>query len=124
MRFQPIVGLRVAIALLMSPPALAAQNVTAPQRDLSELPPRLYQRGIDAEVDVLDGFSADVLRARLDAASQINDRLAGQLSSFPLVSSAGGFTWTFEPTSGTFTRASDSFGPIFADRALQAFLCT
>lgn len=102
----------------MLPATLAAQSPAPAQPDLSELLPRLYQRVIDAEVDQLDGFSYNVLRARLDAASQINDRLASQLSSFPLVSSAGGFTWRFEPVSGTFTRASDSFGPMFADRAL------
>lgn len=113
-----VVALRAVIALLTLPATLAAQSPAPAQPDLSELLPRLYQRVIDAEVDALDGFSPDVLWARLDAASQINDRLASQLSSFPLVSSAGGFTWTFEPVSDTFTRASDSFGPIFADRAL------
>ena len=48
----------------------------------------------------------------------INNLFAAQLSSFPLGSSAGGFTWTFQPVTGTFTRASDSFGPIFTERAL------
>ncbi len=48
----------------------------------------------------------------------INNLFAAQLSSFPLGSSAGGFTWTFQPVTGTFNRASDSFGPIFTERAL------
>ena len=45
--------------------------------------------------------------------------LAGnQLSSFPLASASGGFTWTLDTASGAFTRASNSFGPIFAERPL------
>jgi hypothetical protein len=46
-------------------------------------------------------------------------RLAGnQLTSFPLASASGGFTWTLDTASGAFTRASNSFGPIFAERPL------
>jgi hypothetical protein len=86
---------------------------------LSELLPALHGQLIDAE-DVL--FSRnDVLalkKARLDTVLHINNLLAAQLASFPLGSSAGGFTWTFEPVAGTFTRASDSFGPLFTERAL------
>ena len=118
MRRHPVVALSAVIGLLLLPEALAAQSPAPPQPALSEILPRLYESVINGEVDALDGFSSDVLRARIDAASQINNRLASQLSSFPLVSSAGGFTWRFAPVSGTFTRASDSFGPIFADRAL------
>jgi hypothetical protein len=48
---------------------------------------------------------------------QLNNQLAIQLSTFPLASSAGGFTYQYDPTLGTFTRASDSFGPIYTERA-------
>lgn len=51
------------------------------------------------------------------ALQQFNSELANQLSSFPLASSAGGFTYNFDPALGVFTRASDSFGPIYAERA-------
>jgi hypothetical protein len=44
--------------------------------------------------------------------------ISSQLSSFPLGSSAGGFTWTFDTGTGAFVRASQSFGPLFAERAL------
>lgn len=50
------------------------------------------------------------------ALRQFNEELANQLSSFPLASSAGGFTYRFDPALG-FTRATASFGPIYADRA-------
>jgi hypothetical protein len=48
---------------------------------------------------------------------QLNNQLAVQLSTFPLASSSGGFTYNYDPALGTFTRASDSFGPIYSERA-------
>ena len=50
------------------------------------------------------------------AFNQLNVSLASQLSSFPLPSSSGGFTYTYDPALGTFTRGSASFGPIYAER--------
>jgi Putative MetA-pathway of phenol degradation len=47
----------------------------------------------------------------------LNDALRGQLGNFPLPSPASGFTFEFDPALGTFTRSTESFGPIFADRA-------
>jgi hypothetical protein len=47
-----------------------------------------------------------------------NGQLGTQVSSFPLGSSAGGFTWTYSPDMGAFQRSSESFGPTFAERAL------
>jgi hypothetical protein len=55
--------------------------------------------------------------ASLAPLSQLNNELATQLSTFPLASSAGGFTYRLDPALGVFTRATDSFGPIYADRA-------
>jgi hypothetical protein len=49
-----------------------------------------------------------------------NKQLVVQLSTVPLGSSSGGFTYTFDPAVGTFSRASRSFGPAFAERALTA----
>jgi hypothetical protein len=50
----------------------------------------------------------------------LNRNIAYQLSSFPLGSSSGGFTFTLDPTLGTLTRTTDSFGPLFAERALTS----
>jgi hypothetical protein len=47
----------------------------------------------------------------------LNASLLQQISSFPLASSAGGFTYTYDPTLGTFARTTDSFGPVFTERA-------
>jgi hypothetical protein len=46
-----------------------------------------------------------------------NRALATELATFPLGSSSGGFVYTFEPTTGGFTRESASFGPAFAERS-------
>jgi outer membrane putative beta-barrel porin/alpha-amylase len=46
-----------------------------------------------------------------------NQLLVVQLSTFPIGSSAGGFSYSFDPSLGTLRRASNSFGPLFAERA-------
>jgi hypothetical protein len=47
----------------------------------------------------------------------INESLVTQLSTFPLGSSAGGFTYAYDASLGVFNRSTDSFGPIYAERA-------
>jgi hypothetical protein len=47
-----------------------------------------------------------------------NDRMRSQLANFPLGSSSGGFTYTFDPSTGAYVRSSSSFGPSFTERAL------
>jgi hypothetical protein len=42
-----------------------------------------------------------------------------ELATLPS-SSGGGFTYQFDPTLGTVTRSSDSFGPLFTERSLLA----
>jgi hypothetical protein len=46
-----------------------------------------------------------------------NRLMVVQLSTFPIGSSAGGFSYAFDPALGTLRRASNSFGPLFAERA-------
>ncbi|ODS53647.1 MAG: hypothetical protein ABS36_13555 [Acidobacteria bacterium SCN 69-37] len=76
---------------------------------------------------VAEGFPPVTLnpdRLALDLAQDVatafvlTSSIGNELSTFPLGSSAGGFSWTFDPSLGVFNRASDSFGPLFADRAL------
>ena len=54
----------------------------------------------------------------LQPAFVLSQAIGNQISSFPLGSSAGGFSWTFDPSLGTFNRVSESFGPVFSERAL------
>ena len=48
----------------------------------------------------------------------ISGFLLGELSTLPISSSAGGFTYRLDPSLGTMVRSSDSFGPFFAERSL------
>ncbi len=47
-----------------------------------------------------------------------NQSIVSQLSTLPLGSSAGGFSYTFDQSLGTYTRNTNSFGPAFAERAV------
>jgi hypothetical protein len=49
---------------------------------------------------------------------QVNQNIGAQVSSFPLGSSAGGFTYNFDSATGMFSRSTNSFGPAFAERAV------
>ncbi|HXW06517.1 MAG TPA: hypothetical protein VD833_14870 [Vicinamibacterales bacterium] len=46
----------------------------------------------------------------------VNIALTSQLAAVPLPSPASGFTYRFEPGTGTFVRSTRSFGPILAER--------
>lgn len=50
--------------------------------------------------------------------ASFNGQMATEFSTFPLGSSTGGFTYVFDESVGTFRRGSNSFGPLFAERAL------
>jgi hypothetical protein len=47
-----------------------------------------------------------------------NQQIVEQLSTFPTGTPSGGFSFSFDPATGAFQRATNSFGPSFADRAL------
>jgi hypothetical protein len=55
---------------------------------------------------------------QLEVPGQFNRALLQLLSTYPVASPSGGFTYTFDPVLGTFRRTSESFGPTFAERAL------
>ena len=50
----------------------------------------------------------------------IADLIGLEVSTAPLGSSAGGFTFTFDPATRSFSRAAPSFGPMFGERAITA----
>ena len=63
------------------------------------------------------GHQGHFLNAFQSEFTQFNTALANQLASLPFPSPASGFTYTFDPASGVFTRSAQSFGPILAERA-------
>lgn len=58
----------------------------------------------------------DDARALAATARTLDRSLVEQLSSVPLASSASGFTYVLDPALGTFTRSTESFGPVFTER--------
>ena len=48
---------------------------------------------------------------------QINSSIVSQLSTFPVTSSAGSFTFVFDAATGAFNRSAESFGSIYGERA-------
>ncbi len=51
-----------------------------------------------------------------NSSSALYGLLLGETTTFPIGSSAGGFTWTFDSNLRVPVRRSSSFGPMFAER--------
>jgi len=104
----PVVVLLAALICASPSPASAQQSVSDV---LSFL---LTNRSIPTEDFVQDEQAAAATR---DAISTL---LLVELSTLPISSSAGGFTYRLNPTLGTVERTSDSFAPFFIERSLTA----
>jgi hypothetical protein len=110
-------GLRrivVSLALLMLPSASWAQDAA-----LSDLLLRFFSPARPVELQFTNhlGHFTSVGDAR-GTLNLLNRNIAYQLASFPLGSSSGGFTFTLDPSLGVLNRSAESFGPLFAERAL------
>ena len=66
--------------------------------------------------EVVPGFEFNQLEVPL----AINSIMAAQLATIPLGSSSGGFSYTYDPALGTFSRESSTFGSAWVERALTA----
>jgi hypothetical protein len=102
--------------------SLALAAAPAPAEDLAQLIPNLFDQSIELAPPPA-GFPShaahfidqeDRLR---DTGRLLNESLVGQLATFPLGSSAGGFTYEYDAALGVFNRSTESFGPIYAERA-------
>ena len=105
----------------LAPSSLRAQDSS---QKLSEIVYGLYfdtavieALAITSVVGPVDGL-VESLQEQLTVPLVMNNLIGAQVSSFPLGSSAGGFTFTFDPALGSFSRVSPSFGPVFSERAL------
>jgi hypothetical protein len=121
-------GWTCVLALLLGlswPDAARAQAAPA---SLSELLPDLILREITLPRPITSGLSHEAHFSPIDAdeldnpavsvVRSFNTLMLMQLSTIPLGSPTGGFTYTFDETLGTFKRTSPSFGPVFAERAV------
>ncbi len=110
---------RSRVALAWSTAFLLPLSLGAQSFNLRDLLMNFVREGITLEpphVNHFQGFESPENLFLSLAVRQLNEELANQLSSYPLASSAGGFSYRFEPGVG-FARATDSFGPVYADRA-------
>src|SRR5262245_13279622 len=55
--------------------------------------------------------------AATDLIDQISQNIALQVSTFPLGTVSGGFTYAYDSALGTFNRTTQTFGPAFGERA-------
>ena len=119
-------ALAMALVLTIAGPVRAQESTAPPQ--LSDLLPDLILRGITLPRPGNNELSHEAHFSPVDAnelnnpavavVGSFNKLMIAQLSTFPVGSSAGGFTYTFDESLGTFRRASRSFGPAFAERAI------
>jgi hypothetical protein len=118
MRTLPAALLPAALVLLPAGPARGQDG------SLSELLPRLLSEAVTmpSTVGTVAGNPHEAhflpAAAQLKAPYALNGALVTQLSTFPLGSSSGGFTYTTDPKTGIPERNSNNFGPSFAERAL------
>jgi outer membrane putative beta-barrel porin/alpha-amylase len=112
--------LAAAIGLFL--PGLAIAQVDPPL-PLSQILPNLFGNTIvlaPRSTPDVPSHSAHFKPSpeQLRTPEQFNQQMVTLLSTFPFGSSSGGFTYTYDPSLGTFSRSSESFGPLFAERAL------
>jgi hypothetical protein len=113
---------RTALLRCVLGAATLAALPTPARAGLADLIPQLFQNTIrlasnpDPTRDHAAHFTDPQGTLRATGAA-LSESLVSQLSTFPLASSAGGFTYTFDPALGTYERASESFGPSFTERA-------
>jgi hypothetical protein len=115
-----VANLRVISAVLCG--ALVVPAAASAQVPLSQMLTRLIQSEIrlgpppegfpSHEAHFLPGEDQEL------APYLFNQQIVTQLATFPIGSPSGGFSFTYDTTLGIFQRATDTFGPSFAERAL------
>src|SRR3972149_4960247 len=113
-------GPRAALLVLLAPAPAAAQSG---EGSLAQLLPRLLSESVTmpSTAPGVAGnpheahFLPDV--AQLVAPYALNGAVVTQLSTFPIGTSSGGFTYVTDEKTGVPTRSSNNFGPPFPGRA-------
>ncbi len=111
----------VGLGLLVSVPGQAEAQTTAPDLSTlmrSQILDIWLSRTPDGQRILIDPPSGDLRSlSPFTLVTQIEQQIGSQLSSLPIGSSSGGFTYSYDAALGTFTRSTESFGPAFAERA-------
>ncbi len=112
------------IQILTAVTCLALSPVPSNAQNLAELLPRLVSEAVTmpSTVGTVAGnpHEAHFLpsAAQLVAPYAMNGAVVGQLATFPIGSSSGGFTYNSDSATGFPVRSSGNFGPSFTERAL------
>jgi hypothetical protein len=120
-----MIGRLVLVCLVLAGSAHIADAQTTVQNTsptLAEMLQNVYgPHGlvVDSEAVLPDGstHSAHFNGAFQSEFGRVNIALVQQLGALPIPSPASGFTYSFDSSTGTFVRSTQSFGPILADRA-------
>jgi hypothetical protein len=123
----PIGLVLAAVFLVLSSAVPVLAQATEATPTLSSLLPELILREVRLPTPTTPGLShsahfspftvAELQNPAVAVVDSFNKLMVVQLSTFPIGSSSGGFSYAFDPTLGTLRRASTSFGPLFAERA-------
>jgi hypothetical protein len=110
------------VAIVAAVTVLTSSAPARGQEKLAFLIPNLYGPSglfVDSQAPLPGGgtHSAHFNSAFQAEFTQFNISLASQIVSVPLPTPAAGFTFTLDPTLGVFTRTTQSFGSVLADRA-------
>jgi hypothetical protein len=108
-------------ALLMATRPVHAQ--TPPRQPVSQILPNLFGNTIVLTPTGTPEFPNHSAHFKpgaeqLQTPTRFNEQIVTLLATLPVGSSSGGFTYTFNPTLGSFSRSSESFGPLYMERAL------
>ena len=127
-RIRALTHLAIVISMvLIAAGRASAQTQTESTPKLSSLLPELILREIRLPTPTTPGLShsahfspfavAELENPAVAIVDSFNKLMAVQISTFPMGSSSGGFSYAFDPALGTLRRSSSSFGPLFAERA-------
>lgn len=103
------------VICVLSAMALAQSSTTATPSKLAFLIPNIY--GPDGLVLPNPNHEAHFESDFQANFGPFNTAIGSQLTSLPLPSPASGFTYTFDPALGVYTRSGESYGPILAERS-------
>jgi hypothetical protein len=105
---------RVATVVLAF--SLCAGAASAQFHDLAQLIPDIFSETVVLREAGHQAHFVDASLGLREAGLQINRSIVRQLSTFPVGTSSGGFTFEFNEELGIFERSTSTFGSVFAER--------
>jgi hypothetical protein len=105
------------VALTLLAGAASAQTPATPTVGVEAFFQTLYRPAIQ---DVQANGGPTLTLESFGGAFVLTGLLISEVANLPIGSNAGGFAWTYDSTLGTWSRAGDSFGAQFVERAQTA----